>query len=104
MGNEVSYRYGDANPRWQGSYRDFELQPDVPYSVLVEVRRLEDDQGVGYFEQRTKWWKRGTPEPQRWMVLDDRSAVELPDGEYAIALLSFNAQVEFGPLEVSPLK
>jgi hypothetical protein len=38
------------------------------------------------------------------MVLDDRSAVELPDGEYAIALLSFNAQVEFGPLEVSPLK
>jgi hypothetical protein len=104
MGNEISYRYGDEIPRWQGSYRDFELEPDVPYSVVVEVRRLKDEQGVGYFEQRTKWWKRGTPEPQRWMTLDDRSAVQLPDGDYAIALLSFNAQVEFGPLEVLPLK
>ena len=53
---------------------------------------------------RRKWWKRGRREPQRWMTLEDRSAVELPGGDYAIALLTFNAQVEFGPLKVLPLK
>lgn len=104
VGNEISYRYGEQSPRWQGSYRDFEAAPDTTYSVIVEVRRLKDEQGLGYFEQRTKWWKRGTSEPQHWMTLDDRSAVDLPDGDYAIALLSFNAQVEFGPLKVLPLK
>jgi hypothetical protein len=72
--------------------------------VIVEVRRVEDPRGFGYFNQRTKWWKRGTPEPEHWVRLDDRGTTQLPEAEYAIALLVFNAQVEFGSLEISPLQ
>ena len=104
VGNEISYRYGDESPRWQGSYRDFELEPDVPYSVVIEVRRMQDTRGLDYFEQRSKWWKRGTAEPSSWMTLDDRASARLPENEFAVALLAFNAQVEFGRLEVLPLK
>ena len=103
VGNEISYRKGDETPRWIGSYRDFNLEPDVPYDLIV-VRRKRDERGFDYFEQKTKWWKRGAAPPERWLKLDDRAGGTLSSGEYAIAVLAFNCQVEFGPIRVLPVQ
>lgn len=102
-GNEISYRHGVDEPRWQGSYRDFDVEPGVTYAIVVEVRRVRDERGFDYFSQRTKWWPKGSAEPERWLILDDRGSAQLPHGEYAVALLAFNAQAEFGPLRILPL-
>jgi hypothetical protein len=104
IGNEISYRAGEGEASWVGGYRDFEVAPDVRYRIVVEVRRLHDPRGFDYFEQKTKWWRSGTKEPPRWMILDDRGGGTLPSGPYGIAVMAFNCQAEFGPVRVLPIE
>lgn len=103
IGNELSRRDGDGVPAWVNGYRDFAIEPGGHYQIVVETRRMLDAEGAPFFAQRTKWWRRGDPEPSEWLSLEARVQPRLPDGEYAVALLAFNCQVEFGAVRVREL-
>lgn len=102
VGNEISYRFDRQAPAWVGSYRSIGLEPDTKFNVVIEVRR-HTGEGKAYIEQRLKWWKVGDQEPSHWLVTDDREGAPLPDGDYAVGLMAFNCQVEFGEMLLKPL-
>jgi hypothetical protein len=104
VGNEISYRRGPGTPRWVNGYRDFAPVPDQEYALIIEAAPELGPRGEHLrYRQRLKWWPSGRSEPAEWQELSDAQGVRLPEGEYAVALLSLRAQVEFGPVSVSAL-
>jgi hypothetical protein len=86
-------------------YRDFDLQPDSRYLLLVECRPVTGPDGTHrHYSQRMKWWLEGDKEPDAWMELHDAGGAPLPPGEYAVALVAHRSQVEFGPVKVTALE
>ena len=83
VGNEISFRDGESEPAWVGSYRGLNLVSDVQYRVVIEVRQRDDSQGQVYIEQRLKWWQANEEIPAVWLVTEDREGARLPAGEYA---------------------
>ncbi|MEM7200600.1 MAG: hypothetical protein AAF628_10065 [Planctomycetota bacterium] len=78
--------------------------PDSRWSLIAECWPETDGRGehVGY-RQRMKLWPSGEPEPAEWLECSDRGGARLPAGEYAVAVVAHECQVEFGPLRVLPL-
>lgn len=104
VGNEFSYRYGNESPRWINAYRDLALIPNQRYRIVVEVWPEIDQQGHhSYYQQRLKWWPADQPEPEAWLVLNDQAGVSLPAGDYAVALLAYYSQVDYGPVTITTL-
>jgi hypothetical protein len=105
IGNEFGYKRADNPRRWVNSYRNFSIEPGVPYKVVAEAwpERMPGTDRVR-FRQRTKWWKAGEPEPEDWLELKDHQGATLPPGKYGVALLSFWAEVDFGPVSVRAIE
>jgi hypothetical protein len=105
VGNEVSYRYGQTTPAWVNSYRSLSPEPGVPYAIEVECFPEVDPAGRHLrHRQRMRWWRKGDPPPDIWLELVDDAGAPLPTGEYSVALLAYNAQVEFGPVRVEAMQ
>ncbi len=103
VGAEFSWKKGKEAPRWVASYRDFELEPGVPYRIIVEVRDLLDPGGKHRkYHQRVQWRKQSDGDGP-WIEVSDDQGAPLPPGEYAVALMAHRCQVEFGPVLVEPL-
>jgi hypothetical protein len=104
VGCEISYKAGAEDGSFVNTYRSYELSPGVRHRIVVEAAVLRDRAGNhrGH-RQRLKWWPEGAEEPRDWMELRDTEGVPLAEGPYAVALLAFYCQVEFGPVTVLPL-
>jgi hypothetical protein len=104
IGCEFSYKYGDDQPKWVNSYRNFDLRPDVKYFLVVECwpEKHTDGQHRRYF-MRMKWWPAGKAEPDEWIQLADTEGSPLPHGEYGVGLIAYYSQVDFGPVLIEPL-
>jgi len=50
-----------------------------------------------------RWWRRGDSPPAVWIEMTDDSGAPLPAGEYSVALLAYNSQVDFGAVRVEPM-
>lgn len=104
VGSEFSYKLGKARPDWVNSYRNVALEAEVKYAIVVECWPEYDKNGKHLrYAQRSKWWKWGTPEPDGWIELFDTKGAPLPSGEYGVALVAYNCQVDFGPIKIEPV-
>jgi hypothetical protein len=109
---EFSYKYGDDNALWSTNYQPLELKSNVRYLIISECFSELDAAGnhLGY-RQRMKWWAEGESEPEQWLEITDRikdakgkgKSHLLQPGEYAVALLAHNTQVDFGPVIITPI-
>ena len=103
VGEEFSFKKGSDEPRWISSYRNLELQPGVRYRIVAEAREVLDENGRhSRYHQRMQWRKESDGDVP-WIELSDDEGVQIPPGEYAVALVAHRCQVEFGPLRVEPL-
>ena len=105
VGMEFSHKDGEAPPAWTANYRSFDLRPDVRYRL--KVRCWPERDGAGHHVrhvQRMKWWPAGEAEPADWMEAADTEGATLPPGEYGVALVAHQTQVEFGPLTIEPFR
>jgi hypothetical protein len=108
---EFSYKYGDDNALWSTNYQPLELKANVRYFIISECFPELDaaSNHLGY-RQRMKWWMEGDPEPKQWLeitdVIKDTNGQKqlLQPGEYAVALLAHNTQVDFGSVTITPLQ
>ena len=105
VGNEFSYKIGNALPTFVTSYRSLHIEAGIPYCIIVECWPEIDVSGRHIrFKQRMKWWPQGTPEPDNWLELVDAPDAPLPAIEYGAALIAYNCQVDFGPVAINPLQ
>jgi len=103
-GGEISHKQGADAPAWVNTYRSLECPPDGRHRLKAEIVPEFDAQGRHLrHRQRLKWWLLPGPEPAEWLELGDDAGAALPPGDYGIALLAYNCQVEFGPLRVEAL-
>ncbi|MCB9897820.1 MAG: hypothetical protein H6825_07440 [Planctomycetes bacterium] len=103
-GSEVSvYRPGE-DAVFVNTYRSLPLEPGRKHHVVAEVVPERDADGTLLrWTQRVKWWLDGEPEPEAWQMLSDDEGCPLTDDEYAVALLVYRCQVDFGPVRVTAL-
>lgn len=81
-----------------------EPAPDSRWSLIAEAWSETDAQGNHLnHRQRMKLWPAGEPEPPEWLETAERGAARIPPGEYAVALVALEAQVEFAPVRITPL-
>lgn len=105
IGNEISYRHSDDDPLWVNSYKSLSPTPDVTYSVVIETYPEVDVQGNHLrYRNLLKWWPKGENPPKEWIDLSDTEGATLPEAEYAVTLLAYNSQVEFGPVTVEAME
>ncbi len=104
VGNEFSYKYGDAPPKWVNSYRNLDLKEGRRYRIVTASGAELDASGRHLrYRQRMKWWAEGEPVPDEWIELADTAGSPIPLGEYGVALIAYRCQVNFGPVVVKPL-
>lgn len=103
-GAEISHRVAGEEPAWVNSYRNLALEPGVRYRVVSEVQPVRTAAGahVG-FRQRVLFWPASEPRPAQWIEVDDVEGAPLPDKDYAVALLLYRCQADFGAVRVEPL-
>lgn len=105
VGNEISYKQGDGTPLWVNSYNSLSPEPDVTYSLEIESYPEIDGNGDHLrYRNRLKWWPKGEEPPQDWIELTDTEGATLPEGEYAVTLLAYNSQVEYGPVTIEAME
>ncbi|NET57876.1 MAG: hypothetical protein F6K47_17480 [Symploca sp. SIO2E6] len=103
-GVEFGYKDGDAAKKWVDSYRKFEPEADVRYFITAESWPELDEEGEHlHYQQRMKWWQEGEPESDEWIEVTDAEGAPLPPGEYAVALIAYDCQVDFGPVTVTTI-
>jgi len=103
-GVEFGYKDGDTPKKWVDSYRKFEPEPDVRYFITAESwPELDKDGKHLRHKQRMKWWKEGESESDEWIEVTDTEGAPLPSGEYAVALIAYDCQVDFGPVTVTSI-
>lgn len=104
VGTSFSDKVGDGAPAWVEMERNLTLQWDHKYHIIAEAwpETSPDGSHLGY-RQRIKWWPDGEPEPEPWLDVSDRAGAPLPQGEYAVALMSLRSAVDFGPVTVEPM-
>jgi hypothetical protein len=105
VATEFSDKVADRPPAWTATYNDLTLMPNRHYNILVEAWPETGSEGEHRrHRQRLKWWRDDEPEPAAWMeVADDWGQARLPPGEYAVSLISYNAQIDYGPVTIEPL-
>lgn len=105
VGSSFSDKVGDAAPAWVESARSLRLEWDRKYRIVAEAWPMKDADGrhLGY-RQRVKWWPDGEPEPTHWLDVVDQAGAPLPEGEYAVALVSLRSAVDFGPVTVEAIE
>jgi hypothetical protein len=86
------------------SYRAVPLIENERYHIIIEVEEERVEGQHHFHRQRVKIWPDSQPEPDEWIVLTDKEGARLPEGEYAVALFAMDCQVEFGPVDVLPLR
>lgn len=104
---EFSSKVGDEKNEREFEFFPSELKKDVRYSIVTEAVPVLSKAGKYlYWKQRLKWWDASTPEPDQWLEAEDNKSSDslLPNGEYAVSLLTHRTQVEFGSVIVKPLE
>lgn len=104
VGIEFSYKDGKLPPAWIATYRNFDLEPGVPYRVKVQCWPKFDmtKKHLGYI-QRMKWWERDETEPVEWMETSDIEGAPISPGEYGVTLIAHQVQALFGPVSITAL-
>lgn len=102
---EFSVKEG-ADRRWDAtSLVNGRVQPHGHYRVVAECCTEHDSAGRHLrHRQRMKWWPADEPEPDEWIECAEAGRARLPPGEYAVALLAHQCQVEFGKVHVHALE
>ena len=105
FGNEFSYTFrDDGNPSWVNGYRNLRVEEGARYHIRAEVVPEVDAAGRHQrYRQKLWWWKEGDDPPNAPLELADTEGTPLPPREYAVAIMSYNAVVDFGPVKVEPL-
>lgn len=104
VGGEISFKRGSERAKWVNTYRDYEIRPDVVYNMLFEVYPQRDAAGRHlFYRQRFKWWAEDEEPPAHWMKLTDVEGAVIPETEYAVALMAYNCQVDFGPVRIEAI-
>jgi hypothetical protein len=104
IGSDLSFKDGPGQPLLANSYQAYEPRVGTRHHILVEVFQELNPDGTHHgYRQRTKWWPEGTEEPAAWADARDVNGSPLPEGEFAVGLLSFWSKVEFGPVHIEPL-
>jgi hypothetical protein len=81
-----------------------DIEPDSRWSLIAESWPEVDAEGEHLrHHQRMKLWPTGSPEPAEWLEVHENADARLPPGEYAVAVITHQAQVEFGPVRITPL-
>ena len=104
VGGEISHHEGISPPKWVNSYRNAPLIDNERYHIVIEVEEERVEGQHHFYRQRVKIWPDSEPEPDQWLVVTDKEGARLPEGEYAVALFALDCQVEFGPVDVLPLR
>jgi len=101
---EFSIKEG-AERRWDATMSvNSRVEPGGRYRLVVECWTVSDPQGKHpRHRQRMKWWIWGQNEPDEWIECSEGGRARLPQGDYAVALLAHQCQVDFGPVHVSLL-
>ena len=103
-GAEFSERNGIEKAKFNTAYKSSSIEESRKYSVITECRDEKDDENQHIrYVLRFKWWPSDENEPRDWVSLDDKSGWKLPEREYAIGLVCYNCQVDFGPVYISTL-
>ncbi|HMR31943.1 MAG TPA: hypothetical protein PKA13_12450 [Geminicoccaceae bacterium] len=104
VGSSFSDKVGDGPAAWVESARSLKLDWDRKYRIVAEAwpETSPDGRHVGY-RQRMKWWPDGEPEPAHWLEVLDQAGAPLPEGEYAVALVSLRSAVDFGPVTIEAI-
>ncbi len=104
IATEFSDKVGDAPPAWVHGARDLRLEWDRKYRIVTESWPVKSPDGRHEgFRQRLKWWPDGEPEPAQWLEVFDQAGAPLPEGEYAVALISLRAAVDYGPVTIEAI-
>ena len=104
LGSEFSFKLGDEAPRWVSAYRNIDLQQDQKFFLEIEVWSDKDNQGQHRrYVQRFRWRADDSASWGEWLEIADNAGGNLPEGEYAVALVAHRCQVEFGSVTVEPL-
>jgi len=104
IGSDISYKDGPGTPVLANAYRAYDPELGKRHHIVVEVFEELNPDGTHFgYRQRTKWWPEGSEEPDVWVDARDVYGSPLPEGEFSVALLSFWARVEFGPVHIEPL-
>ncbi|BAU63263.1 hypothetical protein STA3757_06230 [Stanieria sp. NIES-3757] len=109
---EAGFAYKNGGKRNQavGNSLPFEPKTGIRYFIISECFPEVDSEGKHRcWRQRLKWWAEGESEPEEWIESTDEIITKqgnqnlLPSGEYAVALLTYRTQVDFGSVTVTPL-
>jgi hypothetical protein len=104
LGSEFSYKLGDEAPRWVSAYRNFDLRKDQEFFLEIEIWSDRDSQGRHRrYVQRFRWRSEDSGSWGEWLKLADNAGGNIPEGEYAVALITHRCQVDFGNVTVEPL-
>jgi hypothetical protein len=104
VGISFSDKVGGGPPVWVEGARSFDLEWDRKYRIVTESwpERAADGRHLGY-RHRMKWWPDGEPEPAQWLEVYDQAGAPLPEGEYAVALMTLRSAVDFGPVTIEAI-
>ena len=103
-GAEFSERNGIEKAKFNTAYKSSSIEESRKYSVITECLDERDSQNKHIrYVLRFKWWASDENESRDWILLDDKSGWKLPEREYAIGLVCYNCQVDFGPVYISTL-
>jgi len=100
-GAEFSERQGNNIAKFNTCYRSSNIELLRKYSVITECLDERDAKNKHIrYVLRFKWWPSDEAEPEDWIFLDDKSGWKLPERAYAIGLVCYNCQVDFGPMYI----
>lgn len=104
VGMEFSYKHGDDEPDWLALYKNFDVTPGETYKIIIEVQSIGDNNYRHQrYQQRLKWFRNDTSEPDSWMMISDAYGCPIPYGHYGIGLISHRCSVDFGKVTVNTL-
>ena len=104
VGMEFSFKDADDPPRWVAAYRDIDLVRDSHYRIVARCwSERNSSEKHGRFIQQMKWWPANGMEPHEWLEMSDVPGAPIPEGEYGVALIAHQVQVEFGSVMVRDL-
>ncbi len=103
-GNEISYKFAEQPPQWINSYSNYTPEIGVKNHLVMEVieQRNADGSHNSYLH-RCKWWPEGGKEPKNWTETVVHDGFALLGKEFAVCLLCFWCQVDFGPVHIEAL-
>jgi hypothetical protein len=104
LGSEFSYKQGGEDFRFVSTFQSIDLQMDQRFFLEIEVWPERDSQGQHWrYVQRFRWRSEESVPWSDWLELADNAGGDIPEGEYAVALIAHRCQVDFGSVTIEPL-